>query len=241
VRELEALTLAKAERFFDIHAHDIAAILIEPIQGEGGDNHFRPEFLQALRRLADERGALLIFDEVQTGMGLTGNWWAHQQLDAVPDIICFAKKLQVGGIMVSTRVDEVDSVFKVPSRISSTWGGALVDMVRATRILETIQEDALLSNATQRGVELQAGLAALADRFPKLVRNVRGRGLMCALDLPTPEERTSTIKLALAEKLLLLPCGQHSVRFRPFLNVQSEHIAEMLVRLGRSLEQLARA
>lgn len=237
VRELERLTLAKAERAFDIHGADIAAILIEPIQGEGGDNHFRGEFLQALRKLADERGALLIFDEVQTGVGLTGTWWAHQQLDATPDIICFAKKLQVGGILVSGRVDDVDSVFKVPSRISSTWGGSLVDMVRATRILETIDDEALLSNATQRGLELQAGLAALGDRFAGLVRNVRGRGLMCALDLPTPEQRAAVIKHAFAERLLLLPCGQRSVRFRPFLNVQSEHLQEMLTRLGRCIEK----
>jgi len=141
--------------------------------------------------------------------------------------------------LVSKRVDDVDSVFKVPSRISSTWGGSLADMVRATRILETIQEDALLSNATQCGLELQAGLATLGDRFPKLVRNVRGRGLMCALDLPTAEERSAVIKLAFAEQLLLLPCGTHSVRFRPFLNVESEHLQEMLLRLQRALEKLA--
>jgi L-lysine 6-transaminase len=238
VHELERLTLAKAERAFDIHGADIAAILIEPIQGEGGDNHFRPQFLQALRRLADERSALLIFDEVQTGVGLTGSWWAYQQLDATPDIICFAKKLQVGGILVSRRVDDVDSVFKVPSRISSTWGGSLVDMVRATRILETIEDEQLLVNARERGLELQSGLSALGERFPALVRNARGRGLMCAIDLPTPEQRTALIKLAFAEKLLLLPCGQHSVRFRPFLNVGSDHLHEMLTRLTRALERL---
>ncbi|HXK17159.1 MAG TPA: L-lysine 6-transaminase [Polyangiaceae bacterium] len=238
VRELERLTLAKAERAFDIHGADIAAILIEPIQGEGGDNHFRPEFLKGLRRLADERGALLIFDEVQTGVGLTGTWWAHQQLDVVPDIICFAKKLQVGGILVSTRVDDVDSVFKVPSRISSTWGGSLVDMVRATRILETIEDEKLLSNATQRGLELQSGLAGLAERFPALVRNVRGRGLMCAIDLPTPEQRTALIKQAFAEHLLLLPSGAQTVRFRPFLNTKSEYVQELLKRLSSVLEKL---
>jgi L-lysine 6-transaminase len=238
VRELERLTLAKAERAFDIHGADIAAILIEPIQGEGGDNHFRPEFLQALRRLADERSALLIFDEVQTGVGLTGSWWAHQQLDVVPDIICFAKKLQVGGILVSTRVDDVDSVFKVPSRISSTWGGSLVDMVRATRILETIDSEGLLANASERGLELRSGLQALAERFPALVRNVRGRGLMCAIDLPTPEQRSSLIKLAFAEHLLLLPSGVQTVRFRPFLNAKSEHVQELLVRVARALEKV---
>jgi L-lysine 6-transaminase len=235
VRELERLTLAKAERIFDQQGPDIAAILIEPIQGEGGDNHFRPEFLKGLRRLADERGALLIFDEVQTGLGLTGSWWAHQQLEVVPDIICFAKKMQVGGILVSRRVDDVDSVFKVPSRISSTWGGSLVDMVRSTRILETIQGENLLSNATQRGLELQSGLQALAERFPHLVRNVRGRGLMCALDLPTTEQRNAVIKAAYAESLLLLPSGVQTVRFRPFLNIKSEHLQAMLVRLTTAL------
>jgi len=169
---------------------------------------------------------------------MTGSWWAHQQLDVVPDIICFAKKLQVGGILVSARVDDVDSVFKVPSRISSTWGGSLVDMVRATRILETIVSDKLLSNATQRGLELQSGLQALAERFPALVRNVRGRGLMCAIDLPTPEERTALIRLAFAEHLLLLPSGTQTVRFRPFLNAKSEHVQELLVRVARALEKL---
>jgi L-lysine 6-transaminase len=238
VHELERLALAKATRAFDVHGADIAAILIEPIQGEGGDNHFRPEFLKALRRLADERSALLIFDEVQTGVGLTGTWWVHQQLDVVPDIICFAKKMQVGGILVSRRVDDVDNVFKVPSRISSTWGGSLVDMVRATRILETIEGDGLLSNVTQRGLELQHGLQSLAERFPALVRNVRGRGLMCALDLPTTEQRNALVKGALAESLLVLPCGVQSLRFRPFLNVGAEHVAEMLVRLTRALAKL---
>jgi L-lysine 6-transaminase len=238
VRELERLTLAKAERIFDQQGPDIAAILIEPIQGEGGDNHFRPEFLKGLRRLADERGALLIFDEVQTGLGLTGSWWAHQQLDVAPDIICFAKKMQVGGILVSRRVDDVDNVFKVPSRISSTWGGSLVDMVRSTRILEAIESEKLLSNATQRGLELQGGLATLAERFPELIRNVRGRGLMCALDLPTPEDRNAVIKAAQAESLLLLPSGAQTVRFRPFLNIQSDHLQEMLRRLTAALEKL---
>jgi L-lysine 6-transaminase len=112
-------------------------------------------------------------------------------------------------------------------------------MVRATRILETIASEALLSNATQRGLELQSGLAALGDRFSGLVRNVRGRGLMCAFDLPTPEQRTAVIKQAFVEQLLLLPCGQHSVRFRPFLNVQSEHVQDMLARLTRAVARVA--
>jgi L-lysine 6-transaminase len=140
--------------------------------------------------------------------------------------------------LVSRRVDEVDNVFKVPSRISSTWGGSLVDMVRATRVLEVIESEHLLANAAERGQELQRGLANLAEQFPELVRNVRGRGLMCALDLPTTEQRSQLIKLAFAEQLLLLPSGVQTVRFRPFLNVQSEHIQELLQRLARALGKL---
>jgi L-lysine 6-transaminase len=238
VEALERSTLARAERVFDEQGTDIAAILIEPIQGEGGDNHFRPEFLQALRKLADEREALLIFDEVQTGVGITGSWWCFQQLGVVPDVICFAKKLQVGGILVSRRVDEVESVFQVPSRISSTWGGALVDMVRATRILETIEDEQLLTNAHERGVELQQGLQALGARFPGLIHNTRGRGLMCALDLPTTEQRSALVKRAFEAELLVLPSGTKTVRFRPFLNVKSEHVQELLVRLERALARI---
>jgi L-lysine 6-transaminase len=235
VEELEQRVLAQAERAFEQHGHDIAAILIEPIQGEGGDNHFRPEFLRALRLLADERDALLIFDEVQTGMGITGSWWAYQQLGAVPDVICFAKKLQVGGILVSRRVDEVESVFKVPSRISSTWGGSLVDMVRATRILEAIQQDKLLDNARERGAELLAGLEQLRARYPRFISNVRGRGLMCAVDLPTSAARKGVLKRALEQRLILLPSGNVSLRFRPFLNVTREAIELMLERLEQAL------
>ena len=229
--------MAAVERAFDERGHDIAAILIEPIQCEGGDNHFRPEFLAALRRIADEREALLIFDEVQTGVGLTGAWWAFQKLGVQPDVLCFAKKMQVGGILVSRRIDEVDSVFDVPSRISSTWGGSLVDMVRATRILEIIDDDRLLENATLRGGELQRGLESLAARVPE-VSNARGLGALCAIDLPTTELRNHVIKECFAEHLIVLACGQRSLRFRPFLCVDSASVAECLLRLERAVRRV---
>jgi len=234
VVESERASLAAVERAFDQRGHEIAAILIEPIQCEGGDNHFRPEFLARLRRIADEREALLIFDEVQTGVGLTGAWWAFQKLGVQPDVLCFAKKMQVGGILVSRRIDEVESVFAVPSRISSTWGGSLVDMVRATRILEIVEEDRLLENITLRGLELRRGLEALAERLPEL-RNARGLGGLCAVDLPSTELRNRVLKRCFAEQLIILACGQRSLRFRPFLNVDSESVAECLLRLERAV------
>jgi L-lysine 6-transaminase len=236
----ERASLAQVNRAFDERGHDIAAILIEPIQCEGGDNHFRPEFLAGLRRIANERDALLIFDEVQTGVGLTGAWWAFQKLGVEPDVLCFAKKMQVGGILVSKRIDEVESVFAIPSRISSTWGGSLVDMVRATRILEIIEDERLLENATTRGDELRLGLEALCSRFPE-VTNARGLGALCAIDLPSSELRNQLVKRCFAERLIILACGQRSIRFRPFLSVDSASVAECLARLERALRALLEA
>jgi L-lysine 6-transaminase len=220
----EAASVAAIERAFEQRPHRIAAILIEPIQGEGGDGHFRGEFLARLRRFADEREALLIFDEVQCGGGVTGSWWAHDHANLRPDLICFAKKLQVGGFLASTRIDDVDNVFKVPSRISSTWGGALVDMVRSTRVLEVIEEDRLLDNARDRGLELVRELEALQSEFPKLASNARGRGLFCAIDLPSTEARNSFIKRCFEARLLVLPGGNRTVRFRPALTVEETHV-----------------
>ena len=238
--EREQVSLAAIERAFDERGHDIAAILIEPVQCEGGDNHFRAEFLAQLRRIADEREALLIFDEVQTGVGLSGAWWAHERLGVRPDVLCFAKKMQVGGILVSTRIDQVDSVFSVPSRISSTWGGSLVDMVRATRILEIITDDGLLGNISTRGLELQRGLEALAEALPEL-RNPRGLGGLCAIDLPNAERRAEVLKRCFAEKLIVLACGQRSIRFRPFLCVDAESVGEWLLRFERAVRQTLEA
>jgi L-lysine 6-transaminase len=230
----ERAAVRAIEQAFDAREHDIAAILIEPVQGEGGDNHFRPEFLRALRTIADEREALLIFDEVQTGVGLTGAWWAHQKLGVLPDIVAFAKKMQVGGILVSRRIDDVESVFQVPGRISSTWGGSLVDMVRATRILEIIDGEGLIENAEQRGTELLHGLAALAERLPG-VSNPRGLGLMCAIDLPSTDVRNAALKRCFQDRLILLGCGTRSLRFRPFLCVDAASIQLCLERLEGSL------
>jgi len=235
--ESERASLAAVQAAFDQRGHEIAAILIEPIQCEGGDNHFRSEFLAGLRRIADEREALLIFDEVQTGVGLTGAWWAFQKLGVQPDVLCFAKKMQVGGILVSRRIDEVDSVFAVPSRISSTWGGSLVDMVRATRILEIVEEDRLLENITLRGAELRRGLELLAERLPEL-ENARGLGALCAVDLPSAEVRNRVLKRCLDEQLIVLACGQRSLRFRPFLNIDSESVAECLLRFERAVRSV---
>ncbi len=203
---------------------DIACLIIEPIQGEGGDNHFRAEFLLELRRLADTHEFLLIFDEVQTGFGATGKWWGHQHFDVRPDIIAFGKKSQVCGIAAGPRLDEVDSVFKIPSRINSTWGGNLVDMVRGTRIIEIINEEHLLKNCTEQGERLLKGLAEIASDFPEFTSNPRGKGLFCALDIATPELRNRIVSRAQDLGMMVLSTGTQGLRFRPALNLQTEDL-----------------
>ncbi len=213
----EGRALAQAEAAFDADPHGIAAILLEPIQGEGGDNHFRPEFLQALRRMADHREALLILDEVQTGVGLTGSMWAWQQMGVVPDLMAFGKKSQVCGFMSTRRIDEVkDNVFAVSSRINSTWGGNLVDMVRCARYLQVIEEEGLCEQAARVGAAFLAGLRALQARTAA-IDNARGRGLMLAFDLPDTAARNALRTRLWEAGLATLACGPRSIRFRPAL------------------------
>ncbi len=224
----EAQAVAEIEAAVAQHGHDIAALILEPIQGEGGDNHFRAEFLQQLRRLADEHEFLLIFDEVQTGFGTSGKWWCFEHFDVEPDAFAFGKKTQVCGICVSRRVDDVDNVFKVSSRINSTWGGNIVDMVRCRRFVEIIEEEGLLANATQVGAQLIDGLQAIADGSGGWVNNVRGRGVFVAFDLPDGEARGKVLGTMLDLGVLGLASGAHAIRFRPALNLNSEDAAEAL-------------
>jgi len=207
---------------------DIAVIIIEPIQGEGGDNFFRPEFFKQLRQIADENEILLMFDEVQTGFGLTGKFWAYEHY-VKPDIIAFGKKAQVCGIMVSDRIDDIDDhVFKVSSRINSTWGANLTDMVRAKFILDVIKKDNLVENARVVGEHLKNELTKIQNDNPQLISNVRGLGLMCSFDLPSPKLRDQFRSLCYSEKLIILGCGEKSIRFRPPLTVTKDEIDQGL-------------
>jgi L-lysine 6-transaminase len=229
VEALEREAVEEIKRAFVERADDIAAILIEPIQAEGGDNHFRPEFMRALRQLADENDALLIFDEVQSGVGLTGRFWAHEHTDVKPDLLAFGKKMQVCGMLAGPRIDdEPENVFKVSSRLNSTWGGNLVDMVRSQRYLEIIEQDGLVRNAATVGAHLQAGLQALQARMPAVFSNARGRGLMCAIDFPDGATRDNVADEAYELGMMILACGSVSVRFRPPLDVTPAEIDEAI-------------
>jgi L-lysine 6-transaminase len=238
----EARALAQARAAFEAVPHDIACFIAEPIQGEGGDNHLRPEFLQAMQGLCQRYDALFVLDEVQTGVGLTGTPWAYQQLGLEPDIVAFGKKVQLGGIMAGRRIDEVpDNVFRVSSRINSTWGGGLVDMVRSRRILEIIEGDGLFEHAAKAGGYFHTELLGLLDRHPGLVTNVRGRGLMCAIDLPDPELRGQAVAALREASVLVLACGERSIRFRPALNVTTDELHAGACALDTVLDQLPAA
>jgi L-lysine 6-transaminase len=240
IEAAEDRAYAQAQAAFEAHPHDIAAFIAEPIQGEGGDNHIRPEFFRRMAQLVHDHDALLIFDEVQTGMGTTGTAWAYQQLGVQPDVVAFSKKAQLGGVMAGGRVDEVaDNVFAVSGRINSTWGGGLVDMVRSRRILEIIESDGLIEAAVGKGDHFLGGLQAIAAAHPDEVTNPRGRGLFLAVDLPSRSIRDRVVEqLREREHVIVLPCGERSVRFRPALSVSHDEIDEAVVALARTVSRV---
>jgi L-lysine 6-transaminase len=239
VQQREAVAIAQIGKAIEQRPHDIAALIIEPIQGEGGDVHFRREFFEKLRGICDRAEMLLIFDEVQTGIGITGKMWCCEHFGVYPDIIAFGKKTQVCGIMAGPRLDEVDSVFKVPSRINSTWGGNLADMARSAEYLRIVRDEDLVARAGVRGEYLQSQLAELAGRHPALVSAVRGRGLMCAFDLPDTRTRDALRQACFDRNMLILGCGQRSVRFRPVLDVEQADIDAGVSILHEALGSMA--
>ncbi len=220
-------------------AVDIAAIIIEPIQGEGGDRHFRPEFFKLLRQLCDENDVLLIFDEVQSGMGITGKNWCCLHAGVLPDLLVFGKKAQVCGVMAGPRLDEVkDNCFRLPSRINSTWGGNFTDYVRSTHYLRIIEEEKLVAHAHAKGNEFLDGLKALSRKHPALTA-ARGSGLMLAFNLPDTAKRDAFWKGCYELGLLVIRCGDRSIRLRPVLDVKDDIIESALRTMDEECRKLA--
>ncbi|MDZ4774513.1 MAG: L-lysine 6-transaminase [Planctomycetota bacterium] len=241
VAALEAQACAEIEAAFKRSKNRIAAILIEPMQGEGGDNHFRTEFLQRLRKFADDNEALLVFDEVQTGFFGSGKPWMWQHHDVRPDVVAFGKKTQVCGIYAGPRVDEVpENVFHVASRINSTWGGSLTDMVRCRRFIELILENDYCANTAKQGARFIAGLRATA-KSRGVISNVRGTGSLVAFTLDTPDARAKLLNDMRSKQLLALNSGERSIRFRMPLVVTEAEIDTALERISACLPSAARA
>lgn len=240
VLEKERQAEAQIQEVLRRKTHDIAAIIIEPIQGEGGDNHFRGEFLQTLRRICDENEILLVYDEVQSGMGITGKNWCCEHFGVLPDLLAFGKKSQVCGVMAGPRLDEVqDNCFRLPGRISSTWGGNFTDYVRSTHYLRVIEQERLVENAAVQGAALVSGLEEVARQYP-LLSAVRGRGLMIGFDLPNVAVRDAFWKGAYDLGLLVVRSGERSIRLRPVLDLKPDVVRSALEILNRLCARLSR-
>jgi L-lysine 6-transaminase len=238
VEQEEEMAIAQIKQAIVEHGKNIAALIIEPIQAEGGDNHFRKEFFIKLREICSENDIIMIMDEVQTGIGLTGKMWAHQHF-VEPDAIAFGKKTQVCGFLGGRKFDEVkENVFNVSGRLNSTWGGNLTDMVRFTRFLEIIQEENLIENAAKVGDYLLNKLRSLEEEFPHLISNARGRGLFCAFDVLTNEKRMELRRRVFEKNLILIGCGERTIRFRPPLNLTQQEVDEGIDIIRKALTEM---
>ena len=241
VAEAEIQSITEIKAAINANPEDIAALIIEPIQGEGGDNHFREKFFRELKTICNENEILFIYDEVQTGIGLTGKMWAHQHYseDCRPDIISFGKKTQICGIFVSDRVDDVENnVFHESSRLNSTFGGNIVDMVRFTLYLEVIEKEGLVQIAAENGEYVLDKLQALQKKYGDVVSNSRGKGHFCAFDLPNGDILDNLLSLIADEGALMLGCGTHSIRFRPHLNISQDEIDTGFEMIERAIQKL---
>ncbi|MBS1549913.1 MAG: L-lysine 6-transaminase [Bacteroidetes bacterium] len=236
----ERLALLHIEEAIVTHPDRVACIIIEPIQAEGGDNHFRDEFFVELRKICDDNEVLLIFDEVQTGIGMTGKMWGFQHFSVIPDVISFGKKTQVCGILANKeKFDQVEHhVFVESSRINSTFGGDFIDFCRFQLILEVIEKENLVENSKVLGDYLLEKLEQLCIQYPQILSQARGRGLMCAVDLPNGETRDKLRDILYNDGLIILSCGDQSIRFRPHLNVKKEELDLALEKIEKAIQNL---
>ena len=219
---------------------DVAAIFVEPIQGEGGYNVAPKGFLEGLRKICDEHGILLVVDEVQSGLGRTGKWWAVEHFGVEPDILCAAKPIG-GGIPLGAIIARKELNAWPSGAHANTFGGNPLACAAGLRTIELI-EDGLMDNARRMGDYLAAGLTSVSDEFAH-VGPAHGLGLMQAIDIrrgkqgPLDHDRRDRIvNAAFSHGLLLLGCGEGGIRFIPSLTVEKGHIDAMLDVLRKVLK-----
>ncbi|MGV0908839.1 acetylornithine transaminase [Martelella sp. FOR1707] len=240
----------KAPGFVQIPAGDLdllketisdttAALMIEPIQGEGGVRTVDKAFLQAMRALCDEHGLLLIFDEVQTGVGRTGTLFAYEQTGVAPDIMAIAKGIGGGFPVAACLATEEAASGMVPGVHGTTFGGNPLAMAVGNAVLDVVLEDGFLEHVREVGLVFKQGLAELKDRYPGVIGEIRGEGLMLGIKANVPAGDLAAAMRG--EKLLSVPAGDNVIRLLPPLTVTAEEAREGLARLGRAAEKLSAA
>ena len=220
---------------------DVAAVLVEPIQGEGGYIVPAPGFFSRLREVCDRHGIMLIVDEIQSGVGRTGKWWAVEHEDVKPDIVCFAKGvgsgMPIGGIIAPETIMDWK-----PGSHGSTFGGNPIAAISALATLQVIEEENLLARSEETGRYIMDALVEMQGRHPSL-GDVRGRGLMIGMEFVQDREtkeravklRDHLIQHAFEDGLLLIPCGSNSIRMTPPLNIPHNLVEEGLRKFEAAL------
>jgi len=228
-KDAEHAALEQVQRAFEAHRDDIACLVVEPVPEEGNDR-LSARVLRATQPLCHDNDALLVLDEVRTGVGLTGTPWAHQQFGLAPDVVAFGDRLRVGGVMMAYRMEPA---------ANDVVGGRLVDLVHARRVLEVVEARSLCGRAARLGRVLVAMLERLAARFPDHATDVRGRGLMCAFDLCSTAVRDQVVvRLRNDERVLVRPGGPRSIWLRAPLTVNLEELEAGVCAMHRVLAGL---
>jgi len=211
----------------------IAALIVEPIQGEGGDRAASDEFFKKLADLCQKYDSVFIIDEVQTGFGATGKWWASEYWEVPGDILVYAKKSQACGFYYNEKfaADPNGAIF-------NTWMGEPLKLVMMNKIIDIVRRDQLLENVLKVGEHLHQGFLDLEKETDGLVNSARGRGLYRAFDMATPELRDAMVDSAFRNKLMIGGCGPKAVRFRPSLNFTIEEADKTLDLLRKSVKDL---
>jgi acetylornithine/N-succinyldiaminopimelate aminotransferase len=223
----------------DAITEETAAILIEPVQGEGGIRPASKEFMQELRQLCDEYGLLLILDEVQSGVGRTGRLFAYEWAGVTPDIMAVAKGIGGGFPLGACLATTEAASGMVAGTHGSTYGGNPLAMAVGNAVLDVVLEDGFLDHVRDVALVFRQGLAALKDRFPEIIEDVRGEGLMLGIKARIPV--ADLLKAVRAEKLLGVPAGDNVLRLLPPLTVTAEEAREGLARIERAAEKLTAA
>lgn len=224
-RALEARVLQQISDVIDRHGDAVAGLIVEPIQGEGGDRHASPEFFRALRRLLTEREVAFLVDEVQTGAGATGTFWAHEQWDlpTPPDVVTWSKKFQLGGLHLTEEMLPAE-----PYRLFNTFLGDPLRAAQFEVILEVMERDQLIAHTRRIGGALVAGLESLCERWPALLSQARGKGNYAAIDVRDPATRDRFVDTLRQRGIEAGGSGDRTIRFRPALVFAMRHVGEAL-------------